>query len=331
MQQQKNNSLQPQQILPTVLYMRTKDGCFVPINITIADGQSLDFGGHKKDEEERPQEEVSPQQIMNGFDKWLRNENSYSECTCKLYNEGAKDFFIHHHFSELSTETVKEYKAILESEGKKPQTVNARINAISALAKYLGKSIKVKATKIQRTLSLEDIPSEEEVGRLLEYCKTHGKEKLYIWIRLLSTTGARVHEFQKFTYEMVAAGSVDLKGKGNKVRRFFFTESVRQECAEYARKNNLQGIIARNRYGQPCTSRCISAELKIQAKGAGINPYKIYPHAFRHYFAKMYLKRNNNLIDLANILGHSNLDITRIYLQNTKEEQEASFAKNVDW
>lgn len=330
MQQQKNNSPQAQQIVPTVLYMRTKDGCFVPINITIAGGQSLGFGDHKV-EEERAQEKVSSQQIMKGFDKWLRNENSYSECTCKLYNEGAKDFFVRHHFSELSTEAVKEYKAILENEGRKPQTVNARLNAMAVLAKYLGKNIEVKTTKIQRTLSLEDVPSEEEVGRLLEYCKAHGKENVYIWIRLLSTTGARVHEFLKFTFEMVAAGSADLKGKGNKVRRFFFTESVRQECAEYARKNNLQGIIAQNRYGMPYSSRGIASELKIQARGAGINPDKIYPHAFRHYFAKMYLKRNNNLIDLANILGHSNLDITRIYLQNTKEEQVASFEKNVDW
>lgn len=280
--------------------------------------------------EKRSRLDEKAQQILNGFSEWLVKENAYSQNTVSGYIFGAKDFLCYS--TSITTEVVKGYKTAMEEQGKKPRTVNNRLNAVAALAKYLGKHIEIKYTKIPRTLSLENVPTEKEVEKLLAYCKAHN-EKAYIWIRLLSTTGARVHEFVMFTYEMVAAGHVDLKGKGSKVRRFFFSAKVQQECAEYAERNKLQGSIAVSRTGGVCSTRGIAQLLHSMAERAGVDAKKCHPHAFRHFFAKMYLKRSKtkDVTELADLLGHSGLDTTMIYIKRSQEEQKRMFNKNVDW
>ena len=295
----------------------------------------IQIGGIKKRArtkalEKRSRLDEKAQQILNGFSEWLVKENAYSQNTVKGYIFGAKDFLCYS--TSISTEVVKGYKAAMEEQGKLPRTVNQRLNSVAALAKYLGKHIEIKHTKIPRTLSLENVPTEKEIEKLLAYCKAHN-EKAYIWIRLLSTTGARVHEFVMFTYEMVAAGHVDLKGKGSKVRRFFFTPKVQQECAEYAEKNKLQGTIAVNRAGGVCSTRGVAKLLHAMAERAGVDAKKCHPHAFRHFFAKMYLKRSKtkDVTELADLLGHSGLDTTMVYIKRSQEEQKRMFNKNVDW
>ena len=133
--------------------------------------------------EKRSRLDEKAQQILNGFSEWLVKENAYSQNTVKGYIFGAKDFLCYS--TSISTEVVKGYKAAMEEQGKLPRTVNQRLNSVAALAKYLGKHIEIKHTKIPRTLSLENVPTEKEVEKLLAYCKAHN-EKAYIWIRLLS-------------------------------------------------------------------------------------------------------------------------------------------------
>lgn len=280
--------------------------------------------------EKRSRLDEKARQILDGFSEWLVKENAYSQNTVRGYIEGAKDFLCYS--TSITTEVVKGYKAAMEEQGKKPRTVNNRLNAVAALAKYFGKHIEIKFTKIPHTLSLENVPTEKEVEKLLAYCKAHN-EKAYIWVRLLSTTGARVHEFVMFTYEMVAAGHVDLKGKGSKVRRFFFSAKVQQECAEYAERNKLQGTIAVNRIGGLCSTRGVAQLLHTMANRAGVDAKKCHPHAFRHFFAKMYLKRSKtkDVTELADLLGHSGLGTTMIYIKRSQEEQKRMFNKNVNW
>lgn len=270
------------------------------------------------------------QEILDRFSAWLVKENAYSENTVRSYIFGIKDFLSY--TTTLTTETAQRYKSSLEERKCAPKTINHRLNAVACLARFLCKHIEVKHIKVPRVLSLENVPTEKEVGKLLDYCKDHN-EKAYIWVMLLSTTGARVHEFAKFTYEMVAAGQVDLKGKGNKVRRFFFSTNVRRECAEYAERNSLSGLIAVNRYGEAASTRGIAQLLHSMAEKAAVPTEKCHPHAFRHYFAKMYLKRSKtkDVTELADLLGHSGLDTTMIYIKRSQEEQRKMFNKNVDW
>lgn len=270
------------------------------------------------------------QQMLNDFSEWLVKENAYSETTVRGYIFAVKNFL--QYTTVVTTESVKSYSDTLESVGYKPSSINHHLNAVGALACMLGKHIEVKRIKVPKTLSLENVPTEREMKQLLDYCHDHC-ERLYIFIRILMTTGARRHEFLKMTYEMVADGRVDLKGKGGKVRRFFFSKNVRREVAAFASRNGLSGIICSNRYGSPMSDRGLQALLRHHGRKAGLRPEVLHCHAFRHYFAKMYVKRckTKDVTELAELLGHSKLDTTAIYLQRSQKEQERLFNKNVDW
>lgn len=280
--------------------------------------------------EKRTELDKKAQEILNGFSAWIEKENAYSPNTVRGYIFGVKEFL--KYSTTVSTEIVKSYRAALEAENKAPRTINIRLNAVECLARCLGKRIEVKHIKIPRTLSLENIPTEKEVEKLLAYAKEK-VPKVYIWLRLLSTTGARVHEFRMFTYEMIAEGHVDLKGKGSKIRRFFFSKRVQEECAEYAAKNGLTGYVAKSRFGELCSTRGIAQYIRTVGEKAGIPTGKCHPHAFRHFFAKMYLKRSKtkDVTELADLLGHSGLDTTMIYIKRNQQEQQRMFNKNVDW
>ncbi len=146
----------------------------------------------------------------------------------------------------------------------------------------------------------------------------------------MGTTGARLSEFQQFTWEDIISGEVVLKGKGNKYRRFFFQKTIQQEAKVYAKEYGKTGIFAVGRFG-PITQRGFSQHLKAWGKHCGIDSKKMHAHAFRHFFAKMFLKKTKDIIQLADLLGHGSVDTTRIYLQKSYDEQQRDFNKNVTW
>ena len=146
----------------------------------------------------------------------------------------------------------------------------------------------------------------------------------------MGTTGARLSEFQQFTWEDIISGEVTLKGKGNKYRRFFFQKQLQQEAKIYAKEYGKTGIFAVGRFG-PITQRGFSQHLKAWGKHCGIDSRKMHAHAFRHFFAKMFLKKNKDVIQLADLLGHGSVDTTRIYLQKSYDEQKKDFNRNVTW
>lgn len=276
--------------------------------------------------------DAKAQDILNGFAAWIEKENAYSPNTTKGYIQGAKDFL--KYSTTLSTEAVKGYVTALEEANRAPRTINHHLNSVECLARYLGNNIEVKRIKIPHTLSLENIPTERDVEKLLAYTKEH-YEKYYIWLRLLMTTGARCHEFQKFTWDMIAAGHVDLKGKGSKIRRFFFSKKVQEECADYMSRHNLTSsdFVALNKLGDQCSTRGIASAVRIMGEKAGIEKGRCHPHAFRHYFAKMYLRysKSKDITELADLLGHASIDTTMVYIKRSQQEQQRIFNKNVNW
>ena len=121
-----------------------------------------------------------------------------------------------------------------------------------------------------------------------------------------------------------------MKGKGNKYRRFFFQQQLQQEVKDYIKETGKSGTLAVGRYG-PLTQRGFSQHLKAWGKHCGIDSKKMHAHAFRHFFAKMFLKKTKDIIQLADLLGHGSVDTTRIYLQKSYDEQQRDFNKNVTW
>ena len=169
--------------------------------------------------------------------------------------------------------------------------------------------------------SVLDSKVDDDITTFLDY---------YFFIKVLGTTGARLSEFQQFTWEDIISGEVTLRGKGNKYRRFFFQKQLQQEAKAYAKEHGKTGIFAVGRFG-PITQRGFSQHLKAWGKHCGIDSRKMHAHAFRHFFAKMFLKKNKDVIQLADLLGHGSVDTTRIYLQKSYDEQKRDFNRNVTW
>lgn len=156
--------------------------------------------------------------------------------------------------------------------------------------------------------------------------------KWYFAVWFLGATGARVSEFLKIKAEHVAAGYVDIYGKGGKVRRLFIPKTLREAASKWLDECGVSsGYIFTNKYGEMLTSRGVSIQLKHYAKKYGIKPEVVYPHSFRHRFAKSFLEKFNDIALLADLMGHESIETTRIYLRRTASEQQEIVDKVVTW
>lgn len=268
-------------------------------------------------------------QKVSAFADWLRSDFDYSKSTMDSYVTAMRLFF--EYADSFTGENAKRYLKTMEEQGKKPNTICLRISAFEKFAVWSKNPISLKRPKKMKRLSLENVPTEKEYNQLIDYLKNKSDRKYYLWIRILATTGARVHEFQKFTWEDILHGEVVLKGKGSKYRRFFFNKELQQEAKAYVKEKGCSGIVATNRHGNPISQNGIREALMDWGRHVGIDRKKMHCHAFRHFFAKMYLKKNKDVVQLADLLGHGSIDTTRIYLQKSYDEQQRDFNRNVTW
>ena len=148
----------------------------------------------------------------------------------------------------------------------------------------------------------------------------------------MAATGARVSELLHIKVEHVKVGYLDLYSKGGKVRRLYIPKSLRSEASLWLkRKGVTSGYLFLNRFGQRITTRGIAQQLKPFADKYGLNRDVVYPHSFRHRFAKNFLDRFNDLALLADLMGHESIETTRIYLRRTASEQQKIVDKVVNW
>lgn len=266
--------------------------------------------------------------LMNDFIYYLSQEEDYSPHTLSLYSFGVKKYF--EYANEISVDNYKRFIRTLEESGMSPSTIRLRITALERLSEFIKKPIKLKRPKFTRKLDTDNVPTEQEYIRLLEYLNTKKNKDYYFFIKILATTGARVSEFLQFTWENILDGEVTLKGKGNKYRRFFFQKSLQKEVSQYIRETGKTGLVAVGKYGG-ITERGLNQNMKEWGDRCGIERKKMHPHAFRHFFAKMFLKKNKDVIQLADLLGHGSVDTTRIYLQKSYDEQKKEFNRSVTW
>lgn len=132
--------------------------------------------------------------------------------------------------------------------------------------------------------------------------------------------------------EHVHKGYIDIYGKGGKVRRIYIPKSLRIETLKWLDSNNLEsGYLFLNRFGEKITTRGVAHQLKIFAAEYGMDTKVVYPHSFRHRFAKNFLEKYNDLAFLADLMGHESIETTRIYLRKTANEQQEIVDKIVTW
>jgi site-specific recombinase XerD len=263
------------------------------------------------------------------FEEFLKKEN-LAENSIESY-VWTVNFFLSQ-YEEISSDNLLAYKGYL-TENFKPKTVNLRIQAMNKYLDYLGKSsLRLKAVKIQQKSFLENVISNADYKFLKTQLKKDGNMEWYFVVWYLAATGARVSELIKIKIEHVELGYFDLYTKGGKMRRLFIPKSLREETLRWLNETQrTSGYLFLNRYGERITTRGISQQLKNYADKYGLDKKVVYPHSFRHRYAKNFLEKYNDIALLADLMGHESIETTRIYLRRTASEQQAIVDKIVTW
>ena len=267
--------------------------------------------------------------MVNEFETHLRKEN-LSENTISSYVMTVKLF------ESLSDEITK--KSLLAFKGYliesyKPKTVNLRIQAINKYLEFIKKEkLKLQPIKLQQKTFLENVISDADYKYLKNCLKRDGNMDWYFVVRYLAATGARVSELIQIKVEHVMLGYYDIYAKGGKIRRLYIPKKLREETQRWLEQKNIDsGFLFLNRFGERITTRGIAQQLKSFAVKFGINPKVVYPHSFRHRFAKNFLEKYNDIALLADLMGHESIETTRIYLRRTASEQQEIVDKIITW
>ena len=235
-------------------------------------------------------------------------------------------------YGEFNKENLLAYKGFLV-EHFKPQTVNLRLQGLNKYLEFVKKEkFKLKFVKVQQKNFLENVISDADYRFLKRKLKEDGHKEWYFVVWFMAATGARVSELLQIKVEHMESGYLDMYSKGGKVRRLYIPKTLRQEATAWLADECItSGYIFRNRYGNLISTRGISQQLKHFAKLYGINPQVVYPHSFRHRFAKNFLEKFNDIAFLADLMGHESIETTRIYLRRTATEQQLIVDKIVTW
>ena len=214
-----------------------------------------------------------------------------------------------------------------------PRTVNLRLQALNRYLRFCGKGEwHLKSVKVQQRPYLENVISEADYEYLKTCLLRDGNCNWYFVVRFLAATGARVSELLQLKAEHVNLGHIDLYGKGGKVRRIYIPHNLQKEAIVWlTERGQTSGYLFRNRDGGRITARGIAQQLKKLAVLYGIDTKVVYPHSFRHRFAKNFLERCNDIALLADLMGHESIETTRIYLRRTAGEQREIVDRVVDW
>ncbi len=264
------------------------------------------------------------------FKQYLINSN-LSINTILSYRYAIKQFNRIIGLKNITKQKLNKYKIYL-IENYNPKTVNLRIRAINCYLEFIHKEkLKLSTVKVQSRNFLENVISEADY----EYFKKRLKQNNIFWyfvVRFLAATGARVSELIQIKAEHVQLGHLDLYSKGGKIRRLYIPIKLQKDTLQWLETRQIKsGFVFLNRFGTRITPRGISSQLKQLAVKYGINTKVVYPHSFRHRFAKNFLAKYNDIALLADLMGHESIETTRIYLRKTSMEQRQIIDSVIDW
>lgn len=265
---------------------------------------------------------ILTEEMAKAFGKYLRREEK-SENTVKKYLRDVRAFAAYLNGAEVTKETVITFKSKLLGESYSVRSINSMLASLNSLFAFLGwTDCRVKSIKLQRQIYC---PEEQELTkaeymRLVDTAKQKGNERLNLILQTICGTGIRVSELQYITVEAVKNGEAIVALKG-KTRSVFLVKELRKKLIRYAAKQNIQsGAVFITRTGKPMNRTNIWREMKGLCRQAGVNPKKVFPHNLRHLFARTFYGIEKDIAKLADILGHSSINTTRIYIISTGSE-----------
>lgn len=236
------------------------------------------------------------------------------------------------HYKEVNKKNLLAYKGYLV-ENFKPQTVNLRLQAVNKFLEFSKQEkLRMKFVKAQQKNFLENVISDADYKFLKTKLKADGYDQWYFIVWFMAATGARVSELLQIKAEHVNVGYLDLYSKGGKIRRIYIPKKLCTEATKWLKERGMtSGYLFTNRTGNCLSTRGIAIQLKHFAENYGINREVVYPHSFRHRFAKNFLEKFNDIALLADLMGHESIETTRIYLRRTASEQQKIVDKVVTW
>lgn len=265
--------------------------------------------------------QMTGMQMMQFQNKLIEDEKSTA--TIQKYLRDMKAFFIFTDGEAVTKDMVIRYKQHLV-EQYAPSSVNSMLAAINCFLKEMGwYDCVVKALKVQRQAfrSKERELSKAEYYRLLKAAKAKKNTRLYLMMQTICSTGIRVSELKFITLEAVKMGQATVSLKG-KTRTVLIPKALCRELKCYAKERNIQrGSIFITRNGNPMDRSNILHAMKALCQAAKVDRNKVFPHNLRHLFACLFYKVEKDLSRLADLLGHSNVNTTRIYTCVSGEEQ----------
>lgn len=256
------------------------------------------------------------------FAVFLKSEEK-SENTIEKYIRDVRAFSDYADETEITKETVIAYKNRLLSDNYATRSINSLFASINSLLTFLGwADLKVKSIKLQRQINCpeEKEPTKAEYMRLVNTAKQKGNERLILLLQTICGTGIRVSELQYITVEAVKCGEAVVSCKA-KTRSVFIVKELKQKLLRYAAEQGIKsGMIFVTRTGKPLSRTNIWQEMKALCIEANVNPQKVFPHNLRHLFARVFYGIEKDIAKLADILGHSSINTTRIYIISTGTE-----------
>ena len=261
---------------------------------------------------------------ITAYGRWLRQEEK-TQATVEKYLRDIRAFARWLEGQSVEQEKVAHWKEHLLSQRYAPATINAALAALNGLFRFLGwDDCRAKFLKIQRRLFRDkgrDL-TRVDYDALVTAARERGQHRLALLIETICATGIRVSEVRYITVEAARRGRAEISLKG-KIRTILLPGKLCRKLLKYAKKNKtVSGEIFLTRNGTSLSRRQIWAELKRLCRYAGVEAAKVFPHNLRHLFATAFYRASRDIVRLADVLGHSSIETTRIYLLTCGDEHQ---------
>lgn len=265
------------------------------------------------------------QKELEKFREYLYEEEK-SSATIQKYMRDVEKLFKYAKGKMLEKRTIIEYKEMLKSSGKyQLSSINSFLAAANCFFEFMGwHDLKVKTFRIQKKAFVPENRdlTKQEYQRLVQTARAKGKGRLSLILETICATGIRISELSEITVSDVEHGMAVIYGKG-KVRQILIPKELQKKLLYYIRKEKLaQGAVFQTSGGKTVNRSNIWREMQKLCKDAGVEEGKVFPHNLRHLFAKSFYQIEKDIAKLADVLGHSNIETTRIYVKTTSHEYQ---------
>ena len=270
---------------------------------------------------------ILKKEMLSSFNEYLICTEK-SRATIEKYMRDIKNFYTYVGKTPITKAVILEYKEYLKEKYAYTSS-NSILSTLNTFFKFMNwEDCLVKHFKIQHNTycSQETVLTKTEYKRLVEVAEKNNI-KISLIIQTICSTGMRVSELHNITVESVKKGEAIVSSKG-KTRKIFIVSALRRKLERYIEKNSISdGPVFLNKGGKPIDRSTIWREMKKLAKDANILQDKVYPHNLRHLFARTFYEKDNDIAKLADVLGHSSINTTRIYIISTGVEHKKCMEK----